>query len=145
MVDDEEFDALEYRMTNTFIFRPDLTVGLTGNEIITTWHPLIMGMSLAVNVDKKPLLDMTASALKAMFHDPATPFWTGRVMDLLFDGFDIDCSAEDFAAKATCAVLSSGDVSAIRVVNATSLKFSLMGGVGAEMGEERLVQKITPF
>lgn len=129
MVDDEEFDALEYRMTNTYIFRPDLTIGLTGNEIITSVHPLLMGMSLGVNIDKKPLLGMTARALKVIFHDPTTPFWTGRAMDLLFDGFDIDCSAEDFAAKATCSVLSSGDVQAIRVVNETSLKFSLMGGV----------------
>lgn len=129
MVDDDQADLLEYRMTNTFIFRPDLSAPLTGKEIITTVHPLIMGMTLAVNVDKKPLLGMTASALNAIFHNPSMPFWTGPVMDLLFDGFDIDCSSEDFAAKATCAVLASGDVQAIRVVNETSLKFSLMGGV----------------
>lgn len=42
MVDDDDDDSLEYRMTNTFIFRPDLTSGLTGNEVITTVHPLIM-------------------------------------------------------------------------------------------------------
>lgn len=42
MVDDDAEDTLSYRMTNTFIFRPDLSNGLTGNEIITTVHPLIM-------------------------------------------------------------------------------------------------------
>lgn len=42
MVDNEEEDSLEYRMTNTFIFRPDLSNGLTGSEVITAPHPLIM-------------------------------------------------------------------------------------------------------
>lgn len=86
-------------------------------------------MALAVNVDKKPLLDMTASAIKNLFHDPETPFWTGRVMDLLFDGFDIDCSSQEFSAQATCSVLASGDVQAIRVISKEHLKFSMMGGV----------------
>lgn len=130
MVDDDENDALEYRMTNTLIFRPDLSAPLTGNEIITAVHPLVMGMPLAVNVDKKPMLGMAAQALRAMFHDPATPFWTGRAMDLLFDGLDIDCSSTDFAAQGTCAVLASGEVQSVRVINETSLKMSLMGGVG---------------
>lgn len=42
MVDHEEEDAISFRMTNRFVFRPDLSHGLTGNEIITTVHPLIM-------------------------------------------------------------------------------------------------------
>lgn len=133
MVDDEEHDTLEYRMKNTLIFRPDLSAPLTGNEIITAVHPLVMGMPLAINVDKKPMLSMAAEAIQAIFKNPATPFWTGRVMDLLFDGFDIDCSSTDFAAQGTCAVLASGDVQGVRVINETSLKLSLMGGVGSRV------------
>lgn len=87
------------------------------------------GMSLAVNVDKKPLLGMTDKAIKYLFNSPETPFWTGRVMDLLFNGFDIDCSSSEFEAKATCSVLASGDVAAIRVIDENHLKFSMMGGV----------------
>lgn len=40
--DDVKEDTLTYKMKNTFIFRPDLSNGLTGNEIITTVHPLLM-------------------------------------------------------------------------------------------------------
>lgn len=42
MTDNEEDDTLTFNMKNTFIFRPDLSNGLTGNEIITTVHSLIM-------------------------------------------------------------------------------------------------------
>lgn len=41
MTDDEKEDTLTFNMKNRFIFRPDLSNGLTGNEIITTIHPLI--------------------------------------------------------------------------------------------------------
>lgn len=45
-----------------------------------------MGMILAANVDKKPMVPMLGGAIKALFHDPADAFYTGRVMDLLYDG-----------------------------------------------------------
>lgn len=40
--DDAKEDTLTYKMQNTYIFRPDLSNGLTGNEIITTFNPLLM-------------------------------------------------------------------------------------------------------
>lgn len=39
LVDDDEEDTLTYHYKNTFIFRPDLSGSLTGNEIITMPHP----------------------------------------------------------------------------------------------------------
>lgn len=42
MIDNEEDDTLTYNMKSTFVFRPNLSNGLTGNEIITTVHGLIM-------------------------------------------------------------------------------------------------------
>lgn len=32
-------DTMEYDDIRTYIFRPDLSNGLTGNEIVTTIHP----------------------------------------------------------------------------------------------------------
>lgn len=84
MVDDDEEDTLKYHYKNTFIFRPDLSNGLTGNEIITMPHPLVATMLLSVNVDKKPMLPMIASAINLLFDNPKDMYWTGRVMDLLF-------------------------------------------------------------
>lgn len=39
MVDDDVEDTLKYHFKNTFIFRPDKTLPLTGDEIITMPHP----------------------------------------------------------------------------------------------------------
>lgn len=86
-------------------------------------------MALAVNIDKKPMLPVAAKAIDQIFHEPVDPFWTGRVMDLLFDGVDVDCSSSHFEAKATCSVLGNGDVQAIRIISEDLLKFSMLGGV----------------
>lgn len=44
LADDDEDDTLTFKMKKTFIFRPDLSRGLTGNEEITTVNVLIMVM-----------------------------------------------------------------------------------------------------
>lgn len=39
ITDDDDMDTIEYDDIRTYIFRPDLSKGLTGNEIVTTIHP----------------------------------------------------------------------------------------------------------
>ncbi len=53
------------------------------------------------------------AAIKEIYHDPKTIFWTGKVMDLLFNGIDVDCTSDDFNSKATCAVFESGEIKAV--------------------------------
>lgn len=87
------------------------------------------GMALAVNVDKKPMLPLVSDAINGIFHNPKDPFWTGRVMDLLFDGIEIDCTSEEFAAKATCSIFESGEAKAVQPLRPNYYKFSLFGAV----------------
>lgn len=92
LVDDDEEDTLTYHYKNTFIFRPDLSgPGLTGNEIITMPHPLIAGLLLTINIDKKPMLPLISKSVDQVFHEPVDIFWQGKVMDILFDGIPVDC------------------------------------------------------
>jgi hypothetical protein len=42
LIDNETADTVEYDYKNTFKFRPDLTKGLTGKELITIPHIIIM-------------------------------------------------------------------------------------------------------
>lgn len=86
-------------------------------------------MALAVNVDKKPMLPLVADAINGIFHNPKDPFWTGRVMDYLFDGIEIDCTSENFAVKGTCSVFATGEVKAIQPLREDFYKFSVFGGV----------------
>lgn len=65
-------------------------------------------------------------ALTQIF-EPKTPFLTASAMDILFNGVGIDCSSEQFEAKSFCGALQNEK--AIKVVNDTYLKFSILGGV----------------
>lgn len=37
--DDEEEDTMEFILMKKYVFRPDLSNNLTGDEIVTTLHP----------------------------------------------------------------------------------------------------------
>lgn len=39
ITDDNEDDTMEYDVWNKYVFRPNLSEGLTGDEVITTLHP----------------------------------------------------------------------------------------------------------
>lgn len=86
-------------------------------------------MFLSVNVDKKPMLPLISQAIDQVFHEPKDIFWNGRVMDILFDGIPIDCSADSFQATAICSVFESGEVNAVKKYNDTHYSFSLFSAV----------------
>lgn len=86
-------------------------------------------MALAVNVDKKPMLSIVVQAIEQIFHSPADMFWTGRVMDVLFDGIPIDCSSDHFAAQGVCSMFDDEDMKAMHKINDTAYHFSLFAGV----------------
>lgn len=57
-------------------------------------------------------------------------FWTGRVMDALFNGIPVDCSDEEnFEATAVCSIFKTGEVKAVQPINATHFSFSLFQAV----------------
>lgn len=131
LVDDDAEDTLTYHFRNKFIFRPDLSgPGLTGDETIVMPHPLIMGMFLATNVDKQAMLPVIDGVVKNLFHEPADAFYTGRVMDVLYDGVDVDCSADDKTTVAICLTFDTNQ--ALRKVGDHQYKFSLFGGVSTD-------------
>lgn len=132
LVDDNEADTLEYSYKNTFIYDPTKNgAGLTGNEIVTIMNPMILGMALGINVDRQELLPFIENAIKGVFGNPSDAFWTGRVMDILFDGIPLDCSSNAFEVAAACGEFSSGEHKAIQPLNESFYKFSLFGGVNS--------------
>lgn len=84
-------------------------------------------MFLATNVDKQAMLPAVEGVVKNLFHDPADAFYTGRVMDVLYDGVPVDCSADDKMTVAIC--LSFDTNQALRKVGDHQYTFSLFGGV----------------
>lgn len=49
IIDDDNLDTMEYDDIRTYIFRPDLSESLTGDEIITTIHPGISVTLMPIN------------------------------------------------------------------------------------------------
>lgn len=88
------------------------------------------GMALAVNVNRKPMLPIVIEAIDAMFHHPTNPFWTGRVMDYLFDGIEIDCTSEVFAVRAVCSAFRS--IKVMEPAGENFFKFSVLKAVSEE-------------
>lgn len=87
-----------------------------------------MGMLLATNIDKKPLLPSVANAINNLFQNPADAFFTGRIMDLLYDGVPIDCTAEDdLTTKGMCTAFDG--MQPIRKIDNQHFAFSLFAGV----------------
>lgn len=89
----------------------------------------MVSMGLGVNVDRQGMLPLIATAINEIFHHPKDAFWTGKAMDLLFDGIPLDCTSEDFNAKAVCSIFETGDVQQIQPNGEDRFKFSVMGGV----------------
>lgn len=93
-------------------------------------------MLLAINVDRKPLLPTLKTAVDIIFNSPQHMFYTGRVMDILFDGIPVDCSSDEFEAKAVCSAFATGEVKAARPIDDTHYAFSLLAASnGTDLGE----------
>lgn len=89
----------------------------------------MVSMALGVNVDRAGMLPLVAAAINDIFHNPKDPFWTGKAMDLMFDGLPLDCTSEDFNAKAVCSVFETGETQQIQPNGEDHFKFSVLGGV----------------
>lgn len=140
-MDDEENDAIEYDFVNSFIFRADKSgEGLTGEEIITVVHPMILSMILTLKVDREELLPFIVNAINGIFRHPTDPFYTGPAKDLLFDGIVLDCSSEAYEVSAVCSELDSEDYAQVQRINETAFKFSLFGNVSFN-GRSLLIHK----
>lgn len=133
IVDYKAEDTMEYDYRNTYHYKPEQNgPGLTGNEIVTVAHPLILALLLAINVDRAELLPFIQTAMNGLLHNPTDIFFTGRVWDLLYDGIELDCSSDAFEVTAVCSEFDSGDYGEIRRFNETTFKFSLFGNVNFE-------------
>lgn len=128
--DDDFRDTVSYTMKNRFVFRPDLSNGLTGDEIVVVPHLIIFGTVMGVKRDRAPMLPLVVKAMKSIFDEPKTPFMKVKVMDILFNGFGFNCDGNDFSAKAVCAAIKvEGPAQGVKVVNETYFSVSILGRV----------------
>lgn len=90
---------------------------------------VIAGTFLALNIGKKEMLEPMAGAIGAMFDNPSDPFFTGRAMDIAFDGIPVNCGTEHPVAKGVCESFAAQP--AMRKIDDQHYAFSLFGGVSS--------------
>lgn len=127
VVDNLDEDQSTYLTKDTFIFRPDKSNGLTGEEMLILPNFILTGMAIIVKTDRAPMLPLVSKAIIEMFK-PTSFLSELRAMDVLFRGVPIDCSSENFAAQAVCTALD-GSSTNIKKLNESHFQFSFMGGV----------------
>lgn len=125
-VDDDPIDGLEFTLINKFIFRPDLTLPLTGDELITIPHLVILGGMIKVKREREEMLSFVTAGMDLIFNNPKSAFLTAKAWDILYDGISINCAQTEFTAKVICSALSGGELKdAVEVVNKTELRISM--------------------
>lgn len=127
--DDEENDAMEFDQSNTFWFEPERTKPLTGNEVITMVHPIVMGAILATKADNEIMLPTVIKGIDLIFGNPNTPFLTAKVWDIMYGGIPINCDQTEFEAQAICGVFETELAAQAEKINDTHFMFSLFKGV----------------
>lgn len=71
-------------------------------------------------------MSIAVKGLEVIFKNPSNIFWTGRAMDILFDGIKIDCSSRNVSSLAVCAVIESDSVPQVSFTNVKNmLQFSV--------------------
>ncbi|CAG9819911.1 unnamed protein product [Phaedon cochleariae] len=100
VIDNEMEDSLTYNGFDIYEFNAEKSGNLSENDYVTIIHPLIVGMAYQVNRDSPALLSFLNQAIGPLFKDPKSIYLTDTVKNVLFDGFDINCNASMFAAKA---------------------------------------------
>ncbi|KAK5643369.1 hypothetical protein RI129_007214 [Pyrocoelia pectoralis] len=141
LVDNDAEDELTYKQRITWVFRKDLSKpGLTGEEMVTMGHPLMIAMPVLLAREKPAMLTLINKAINAIFKNPPYPFVTAPVMDILFRGVVINCSVTDFAGKAVCTQLRT-EAKDLDHVSDTIFKFSFFGMRNGTIDENTLTVK----
>ncbi|KAL7029807.1 hypothetical protein ACKWTF_006372 [Chironomus riparius] len=139
--DDDNEDSVTFDLINTYTFRPDLTHGLTGDEVVTVPHMMLMGGLIAAQRDRPGLLGIVIQAFQQIFEPEGTPFLTTKVMDLLFNGVGVDCNREDLEASIVCPQIANEKN--IKKINDTYFTISLFGeSNGTSLGKYKVYRGV---
>ncbi|XP_011499318.1 PREDICTED: sensory neuron membrane protein 1 [Ceratosolen solmsi marchali] len=136
LIDREEDDSVEFSIKNKWIFKSEMSEGLTGDEELILPHIFILAMVMTTYREKPTMLPVINKAINSIFKNPSNIFIKMKAMDLLFYGLPIDCTVQDFAATAVCTMLK--DSTDLLKDGEDKYKFSLFGAKNDTSSKSRL-------
>lgn len=85
-----------------------------------------------VQRERAPMMDIVVKGLTHIFGE-LKPFLVLPFLDIFFRGFPIDCSSDEFEARAVCSAFYTGEVKSAIQLNKTHFGFSFMGNVSTKI------------
>lgn len=89
-------------------------------------------MATIVAKEKPAMLNMMGKAFNGIFDNPPDIFMRVRALDVLFDGFLINCDRTEFAPKAVCTAVKKEAPSGLVIGPNNQFRFSIFGGVSMD-------------
>lgn len=84
---------------------------------------------MTTQLEFRQFMHVAVAAINELFHEPTDAFWTGKVMDLLFNGIEINCNSTDPLTKLACNQIRKRNIASFQSIANNRLKFSVFGGV----------------
>ncbi|CAB0034284.1 unnamed protein product [Trichogramma brassicae] len=127
LADREEDDSVEYALKNKWIFVPEKSEGLTGNEELVLPHLFILSLAMTVSRTMPKSMALANKAIDSIFKHPTSLFQKMTAMDFLFNGLPVDCTVEDFAGTAVCSRVKEQAEGTLVPDGTDRYRFSLLG------------------
>ncbi|KAJ9589998.1 hypothetical protein L9F63_016890, partial [Diploptera punctata] len=140
IIDHEEDDTVSFNVKDTWYFNKEESGFLTGNELITIPHLVILGMVLEAEREQPLALQFINASTKHMFGDLKSPFVTAPAKDLLFNGVTFNCTNDTMPVKSVCAELKKR-VHHFHRVSENIFKFSILGTKNGTVRERLRVKR----
>ncbi|PNF38576.1 Sensory neuron membrane protein 1 [Cryptotermes secundus] len=140
IVDHEDDDTVSFNLKDTWHFNQSESGNLTGDEIVTIPHVLLLGMVLTAQLEQPIGLKLINMAIPHIFDNPTSVFVTASAKDLLFDGVQFNCTASDFSTKAVCSELKKRAHNFHRV-SEDIFKISIFGSKNGTVRERLRVKR----
>lgn len=82
-----------------------------------------------VHFEFPQFMHVAVAAINDLFNEPVDVFWTGKSMDLLFNGIEIDCNVTNPLTKIACREIRKRKDSSFIHLDNDKFLFSMFGGV----------------
>lgn len=84
---------------------------------------------MMVHFELPQFMHVAVAAINELFDEPKDVFWTGKAIDLLFNGIEIDCNVTNPLTKIACREIRKRKDSYFKRLDNNKYLFSMFGGV----------------